>query len=35
MDVFSVVTYIGLVFGLVGGVAFLPAPALDLPLVRC
>jgi hypothetical protein len=35
MDVSSVVTYIGLVCGPVGGVGFLPAPVLDLPLVHC
>jgi hypothetical protein len=35
MEVSSVVTYIGLVSGPVGGVGFLPAPVLDLPLVRC
>jgi hypothetical protein len=34
MEVFSVVAYIGLVCGQVGGVGFLPAPVLDLPLVR-
>jgi hypothetical protein len=35
MEVFSVVTYIGLVCGQVGGVGFLLAPVLDLPLVHC
>jgi hypothetical protein len=35
MDVFSVVTYIGLICDPVGGVGFLPAPVPDLPLVRC
>jgi hypothetical protein len=35
MDMFSVVTYIGLVCDPVGGVGCLPAPVLDLPLVRC
>jgi hypothetical protein len=35
MDVSSVVTYIGLVCGHVGGDDFLPAPAMDLPLMRC
>jgi hypothetical protein len=31
MDVSSVVTYIGLVCGPVGGVGFLLVPVLDLP----
>jgi hypothetical protein len=35
MDMSSVVTYIGLICDPVGGVGFLPAPVLDLPLVRC
>jgi hypothetical protein len=35
MDVSSVATYVGLVCDPVGGVGFLPAPVLDLLLVRC
>jgi len=35
MDVSSVVNYLGLVSGPMGGVGFLPAPVLDLPLLRC
>jgi hypothetical protein len=34
MEVSSVVTYIGLICGPVGGVGFLPASVLDLLLVR-
>jgi hypothetical protein len=34
MDMSFVVTYIGLVCDPVGGVGCLPAPVLDLPLVR-
>jgi hypothetical protein len=34
VEVFSVVAYIGLVCGQVGGVGLLPAPVLALPLVR-
>jgi hypothetical protein len=32
MEMSSLVTYIGLVWGSVGGVGFLPAPGLDMPL---
>jgi hypothetical protein len=35
MDVSSVVIYIGIVCGPVGGVGFLSAPALELSLLRC